>query len=66
MNYENYDFATEVLVASIRNPIHVVDAALIGADICTIPFNVIQQLAKHTLTDLGLKKFLADWENVPK
>lgn len=64
--YTNYQIKTEILVASIRNPIHFLDSALIGADVATVPFNVIQQLAKHTLTDLGLKKFLADWEKVPK
>lgn len=64
--YSNYGFETEVIVASIRNPIHVKQAALIGADIATIPFNVIQQLAKHPLTDIGIKKFEADWQNVPK
>lgn len=64
--YRNYDFDTQVLVASVRNPIHVRDAALIGADVCTIPFSVIQQLAKHPLTDSGLAKFLKDWEKVPK
>jgi transaldolase len=62
--YENYDFDTEVIVASIRNPLHVVDAALIGADIATIPYNVIGQLIRHPLTDIGLQKFLADWEKV--
>jgi len=62
--YENYDFDTEVIVASIRNPVHVVEAALIGADIATIPYNVILQLIKHPLTDIGLQKFLADWEKV--
>lgn len=64
--YRNYDFQTQVLVASVRNPVHVRDAALIGADVCTIPFSVIQQLAKHPLTDSGLTKFLKDWEKVPK
>lgn len=64
--YRNYNFDTEVLVASVRNPVHVRDAALIGADVCTIPFSVIQQLAKHPLTDSGLAKFLKDWEKVPK
>src|SRR5438105_6453904 len=58
--YENYAFKTEVLVASIRNPTHVVDAALIGAHVCTIPFNVMKQLAQHPLTDIGLKKFVED------
>jgi transaldolase len=62
--YENYDFDAEVIVASIRNPIHVIEAALIGADIATIPYNVIGQLIKHPLTDIGLQKFLADWEKV--
>jgi len=60
--YDNYGFETEVIVASIRNPIHVLDAALMGADIATIPFKVIQQLIKHPLTDIGLEKFLADWK----
>ena len=59
--YENYGFETELIVASIRNPIHVLDAALMGADIATIPFKVIRQLIKHPLTDIGLEKFLADW-----
>jgi transaldolase len=62
--YNNYGFSTEVLVASIRNPMHVVESALMGADVATIPFNVIKQLIKHPLTDLGLKKFLDDWEKV--
>ena len=64
--YKNYNFATEVLVASIRSPIHVKEAALAGAHICTIPFSVIQQLMKHTLTDLGIERFLKDWEKVPE
>jgi len=62
--YDNYDFDTEVIVASIRNPIHVIEAALIGADIATIPYSVIGQLIKHPLTDIGLQKFLADYEKV--
>ena len=62
--FDNYDFKTQVLVASIRNPIHVVDAALMGADVATMPFAVLQQLTKHPLTDVGLKKFLADWEKM--
>jgi transaldolase len=61
--YENYDFDTEIIVASIRNPLHVIEAALIGADIATIPYSVIGQLIKHPLTDIGLEKFLKDWEN---
>jgi transaldolase len=64
--YRNYDFATQVLVASVRNPLHVVQAARMGADVATIPFSVLAQLAQHPLTDIGLKKFLADWEKVPK
>ena len=64
--FRNYDFATKVLVASVRHPIHVLEAARLGADVATIPFNVIEQLARHPLTDSGLKKFLADWEKVPK
>ncbi|HLG23272.1 MAG TPA: fructose-6-phosphate aldolase, partial [Candidatus Manganitrophaceae bacterium] len=59
--FSNYAFKTEVLVASIRNPIHVVEAAQLGADVATIPFSVIQQLFKHPLTDVGLAKFLSDW-----
>jgi transaldolase len=62
--YDNYGFDTEIIVASIRNPTHVVDAALMGADIATIPFKVIQQLIKHPLTDIGLEKFLADWKKM--
>lgn len=64
--YKNYDFSTQVLVASIRSPIHVLDAALTGAHVCTIPHSVIKQLASHPLSDSGIKKFLADWEKVPK
>lgn len=60
--YENYGYQTEVIVASIRSPVHVVDAALAGADISTIPYNVITGLAKHPLTDAGIEKFLADWK----
>jgi transaldolase len=64
--YENYMFATEVIVASVRNPLHVVEAAKIGAHIATIPYSVIIQLIKHPLTDIGIEKFLKDWEKVPK
>jgi transaldolase len=64
--YENYDFDTEIIVASVRNPLHVIEAALIGADIATIPYSVIGQLIKHPLTDIGLEKFLKDWEKVKK
>ncbi len=60
--YGNYGFDTEVLVASVRHPMHVVEAALIGADIVTMPFKVIDQLIKHPLTDIGLERFLADWK----
>ena len=64
--YGNYGFGTEVIVASIRSPIHVNDAALMGAHVATIPFKVIQQLSKHPLTDIGIERFLKDWEKVPK
>jgi transaldolase len=60
--YRNYQYDTQVLVASVRHPLHVVEAAMIGADICTIPFKVIDQLIKHPLTDIGLDRFLADWK----
>lgn len=60
--YDNYGFETEVLAASIRHPVHIVDCALAGADVATIPFKVIQQLVKHPLTDKGLESFLADWK----
>ncbi len=59
--YENYDFKTQVLVASIRHPLHLVDAALMGAHVATMPFDVIEKLFKHPLTDIGLEKFLSDW-----
>lgn len=64
--YNNYGFETEVIVASVRHPRHVLEAALMGADIATIPFKVIDQLAKHPLTDRGCEMFLADWKKVPK
>jgi transaldolase len=64
--YENYDFPTEVIVASVRNPLHVLDAALMGAHIATIPFKVIEQLIRHPLTDLGVQAFLADWNKARK
>ncbi len=60
--YENYGFRSEIIVASIRNPVHVLDAARTGAHVATIPFQVIRQLAKHPLTDIGMDKFLKDWE----
>jgi transaldolase len=64
--YDNYEFETKILVASVRNPIHVRDAALIGADVATIPAAVLKQLASHPLTDIGIEKFLKDWEKIPK
>lgn len=64
--YQNYEFATEVLVASVRHPIHVVQAALLGADVATIPFKVLEQLYKHPLTDVGLDRFLSDWKKTGK
>jgi transaldolase len=64
--YDNYGYQSEIIVASIRSPQHVVDAALIGADIATIPFKVIAQLAKHPLTDIGIEQFLSDWEKRKK
>ncbi|WP_029913393.1 fructose-6-phosphate aldolase [Pelobacter seleniigenes] len=60
--FDNYGYSTEIIVASVRSPMHVLNAGLIGADICTIPYAVITQLAKHPLTDVGIAKFLADWE----
>ncbi len=62
----NYGFATEVIVASVRSPMHVVESALLGADIATIPYKVIAQLAKHPLTDIGMQQFLVDWEKRKK
>jgi len=64
--YENYEYESEIIVASIRNPMHVVDAARMGAHIGTMPLGVIKQLMKHPLTDNGLAQFLKDWESVPK
>jgi len=64
--FENYDFDSQVIVASIRNPIHVLEAALIGAHVATIPYKVIEQLVQHPLTDIGIERFLADWKKVPK
>jgi transaldolase len=64
--YKNYDYKTQVLVASVRHPQHVVEAALAGGHICTMPYAVFQQLVKHPLTDIGLKKFLADWDAMGK
>lgn len=64
--YGNYDFSTEVLVASVRHPVHVVQAALLGAHVCTLPFKVITQLAQHPMTDKGLERFLADAKKIPQ
>jgi transaldolase len=64
--FDNYGYQAEIIVASIRNPIHVLNSALLGADIATIPYAVIAQLSKHPLTDSGIDKFLKDWEKVPK
>lgn len=64
--YDNYGYETEILAASIRHPVHVVDAALAGADVATMPYKVMMQLYEHPLTDIGLKKFLADWEKLGK
>ena len=64
--FNNYGFESEVIVASIRHPVHVLEAALIGADVATIPYKVIEQLIKHPLTDIGIERFLEDWKKVPK
>ena len=64
--YRNYGYQSEVIVASVRSPMHIMDAALMGADIATLPLKVIKQLAKHPLTDIGMKQFLADWEKRTK
>lgn len=64
--FSNYNFKTQIIVASVRNPLHVLDAALAGADIATVPYNVLMSLAKHPLTDIGIERFLKDWQSVPK
>ncbi len=64
--YDNYGYMTKVLVASIRNPIHLLQSARMGADVATVPMKVIKQLTKHPLTERGLEKFLEDWKNVPQ
>jgi len=65
--YDNYEeIKTQIVVASVRNPLHVVDAAMMGADVATIPYKVLLQLAHHPLTDIGIERFLKDWQNVPK
>jgi len=63
--YKNYNFTTQVIVASIRHPLHVVQAALLGAEIATVPFAVIKQMFKHPLTDIGIKRFHNDWQKLP-
>ncbi|MFZ8862124.1 MAG: fructose-6-phosphate aldolase [Thermocrinis sp.] len=63
--FDNYDYDTQIIVASVRNPMHVLEAALIGADICTMPFEVMKKLFQHPLTDKGIELFLKDWEKVP-
>jgi transaldolase len=64
--FDNYAFDTEIIVASIRNPLHVLDSAMMGADIATIPYSVLSKLASHPMTDKGLKAFLSDWEKTKK
>lgn len=64
--YENYVFPTEILVASVRHPRHLLDSALMGADIATVPYGVLKKAFKHPLTDLGIQRFLKDWEGVPR
>lgn len=64
--FASYGFQTEVIVASVRNPLHVLDSAMMGAHVATIPFKVLEQLSKHPLTDVGISKFLEDWKKVPK
>jgi transaldolase len=64
--YEIYDIETEVIVASVRNPLHVIDAAIAGADAATIPFKVIEQMVNHPLTTIGIERFLSDWKKVQK
>ena len=64
--FDNYDFKCEILAASIRTPLHVVEAASLGADVATMPFSVLEALIKHPLTDIGLQKFLKDWEKLPQ
>lgn len=64
--YSNYNFKTQIIVASVRNPLHVLEAAKLGADIATVPFAIIEQLVKHPLTDLGIQRFLEDYKKIPK
>ncbi len=64
--YDNYGYPTQILAASIRSPLHVTEAALVGADVATVPFKVLQAIIKHPLTESGQARFLADWEKVKK
>lgn len=64
--FDNYGFETQVIVASIRNPIHVIDAAITGAHVATVPYDTLRKMVKHSLTDVGIERFLKDWEKVPK
>lgn len=64
--FENYDFKTEIIVASVRHPIHVLEAAMAGAHIATVPYDVLKKMTRHTLTDVGIRKFLEDYEKIPK
>jgi transaldolase len=64
--FRNYDWDCELLVASIRHPLHVIEAARLGADVVTVPFDVLKKMAQHSLTDIGLKRFLEDWKKVPQ
>ncbi len=64
--FKNYSFKTQIIVASVRNPVHVLEAAKAGADIATVPYNVLMALVKHPLTDIGIERFMKDWQNVPR
>ncbi|MCK4718816.1 MAG: fructose-6-phosphate aldolase [Thermoplasmata archaeon] len=64
--FDNYDYKTEIIVASVRHPVHVVQAAMLGAHISTVPWAILEKMVKHPLTDIGIDKFMADWEKVPK
>jgi transaldolase len=64
--FRNYGFSTQIIVASVRNPVHVLESALAGADVATVPYGVLMSLVKHPLTDMGIERFLKDWQNVPK
>jgi transaldolase len=64
--FRNYGFSTQIIVASVRNPVHVLESALAGADVATVPYSVLMSLVKHPLTDIGIERFLKDWQNVPK